>query len=621
MQPKILSALIASACFYSANGIADTSFDDMGVVFPNLPPDYTISRFSYAPDSTTGMTKIAITVLNNGKDHSVSQRPRLLLKVTTGTSITDANNVVLFNEHFTVPIGSFSSRTLSWNTPSDQISKNIFAYVDPEKDIAESNENNNEATAIRIEEDTEPYVELESTISFDVNDGYGIVEDTIGVYASTVSESEIEELLSGVIVVKDESGETLDFSGSIPLTSGVSENSFETNYSWDTPGVEAATYTVIFSVWGEVSGKMDEVSRRITLGSLADNNRPIATDDIASTIMNETVEIDVQGNDVEPDGNGFIHYISSGPEHGSVEMLRGVATYTPVDGFVGTDQFGYQMNDYSGASDWAKVSIDILPPEHGCTWIRDFEVVTSTEKTAIDGWSDFALPETGRAENAAFVQGNSNPELFDVQPFISFPSCSLYFQAKPGVTGTATVVYKILDKATEGDEYTSETRSFDITLAPETAAPTFVSTPNTLAQVNEPYSYLLEVSGDDTTLTALELPDFLTLDNGEISGTPHLEDVVAGMYKIVLVVDNGIQSARQEFLLTVEPGIATIEPNPPGPLSDDVNIDAITPEAPSGSASAESESDTETGVVQTGGSGGFNPFWLLLSLPLLRRLR
>lgn len=611
MQPKLLSVLVASACLYSANGIAETTG------FPFALPDFTITNFTYTPNLTTGFTSISLTVLNQSLESYSTQRSPLFLKMWTGTGTSKADAEVLIGSKPIEPMGNYGSRTYSWSTPTRNLSKNLYATVDPNNIIQEIVEDNNDAVAVRKDAIGTASIELESTISMDIVGGFGLVGDNIGIKLTTVADSEIKESLSGILAVTREDGSEVFVSDLLPLFNVFSATTYEASYSWDTTDLPAATYTVTYSVWGNSSGKMDEVTLKLYLESPVVNNPPIAKDDSATTMRNESVEIDLQSNDIEPDGNGFIHYISSDPTHGQVEVLRGVATYTPDEGFVGVDQFSYQMNDYSGASDWADVTVDVLPPEHGCTWIRDFEVVSSSEKTAIDGWSGYELPENGRAENAALVQGNSNPGLFELQPFISFPSCSLYFQPKPGVTGTATVVYTVLDKASNGENYTSQARTFEITLAPETALPTFFSTPPTLAQVNKPYTYAVDLSDNSATLTALELPDFLTLENGVISGTPNAGDVYVGMHKITLVVDNGVQSERQEFLLTVEPEIATSGSTPLGTLSDD----DVPNEPDNGTAGATSNNSVETGVVGTGGSGGFNPFWLLLSLPLLRRLR
>lgn len=611
MQPKLIPVLVASACLYSANGIAKTGF-------PFALPDFTISNFTYTPNLTTGNTEISLTVLNQSLESYSPQRSPLFLRMWTGTSRGDAD--IIINHKSIDPMGNYGSRTYSWTTPTHLLSKNLYATVDPSGIIQEINEDNNDAIAVSKDSIGTADIELESTITTDIVGGYAMSGDTVGITLATVAGSEFTETLSGILAVIDENGAEVFVSGLLPLFNLPEALSYQAYTSWDTSDVPAAAYTLTYSVWGETSGKMDEISEKIYIESLAENNAPIAKDDSATTTLNTSVDIDLQVNDIEPDGNGFNHYISGEPLHGEVDVLRGLATYTPDEGFVGSDQFSYQMNDYSGASDWAIVTVDVLPPEHGCTWIRDFEVIASAEKTAVDGWSDYELPESGRAENAAVVHGNSNPNMFDVQPFISFPSCSLYFQPKAGATGTATVVYTVLDKATEGEQYTSEARTFDITVAPEANLPEFLSTPITLVQLNQSYSYVVELSNNSAELTALELPDFLTLENGVISGTANDGDVSIGMHQVTLVVDDGVQSNRQQFLLTVEPAIATTASPFPDVLSDDdVVVDA--PETDGAGAGTNVDNSNESGVVETGGSGSFNLIWLLLSLPLLRRLR
>lgn len=611
MQSKLLSVLVASACLYSANGAAKTGF-------PFALPDFAISNFTYTPNLTTGNTEISLTVLNQSLESYSPQRSPLFLRMWTGTSKSDA--VIIINNKSIEPMGNYGSRTYSWTTPTDLLSKNLYATVDPSGIIQEINESNNNAVATSKDAIGTADIDLQSSISTDIVGGYAVAGETVGITLATVADSEVKEVLSGILIVSNQSGSEVFVSEKLPLFNLPEALTYQTYTAWDTSGLPAETYTLKYSVWGDSSGLLDEVSLVLNLESAVENNAPIANDDSATTTQNNSVEIDLQINDIEPDGNGFNHYISGEPMHGDVEVLRGVAIYTPDDGFVGSDQFSYQMNDYSGASDWANVTIDVLPPEFGCTWIRDFDVVSSAEKTAVDGWSDYELPESGRAENAAVVHGNSNPDMFEVQPFISFPSCSLYFQPKANVTGTATVVYTVLDKATDGEQYTSEPRTFDINVVPEADLPEFTSTPSTLVQLNQPYSYTVELSNNSAVLVALELPDFLTLENGVISGTARDSDVDVGMHQVTLVIDDGVQSNRQQFLLTVEPAIATTQSPFPDVLSDD---DAIVdaPETDGASAGSGADNSNESGVVSTGGSGSFNLIWLLLSLPLLRRLR
>jgi hypothetical protein len=92
------------------------------------------------------------------------------------------------------------------------------------------------------------------------------------------------------------------------------------------------------------------------------NNPPGASDDFAQTEMNVSVNIDVLANDSDPDGDElFVSDISIWPENGDVTIDDdGTVTYTPFDGFVGTDMFDYEVSDGNGGTDTALVTVDVI---------------------------------------------------------------------------------------------------------------------------------------------------------------------------------------------------------------------------------------------------------------------
>lgn len=92
----------------------------------------------------------------------------------------------------------------------------------------------------------------------------------------------------------------------------------------------------------------------------------------------------------------------------------------------------------------------------------------------------------------------------------------------------------------------------------ENAAPEFTSTAVTGATEGEEYTYEVTTSdadGDDITITAPTLPDWLTLtDNGDgtatLSGTPGADDV--GDHDVSLQASDGTEPVTQDFTVTVE---------------------------------------------------------------------
>ncbi len=106
----------------------------------------------------------------------------------------------------------------------------------------------------------------------------------------------------------------------------------------------------------------------VTITITAANHPPVAEDDRVSTGRDTPVEIDVLGNDSDPDGNETIAevIITTPPDAGSATVNAGKAIhFEPAAGYAGTVTLAYQLKDAAGAlSNTANVtiSIDNHPP-------------------------------------------------------------------------------------------------------------------------------------------------------------------------------------------------------------------------------------------------------------------
>jgi hypothetical protein len=93
-----------------------------------------------------------------------------------------------------------------------------------------------------------------------------------------------------------------------------------------------------------------------TTTSTSSNNPPIAIDESVTTSENTTKDITLRGFD--EDSDDLIARIISQPLNGTVGNINqstGVVTYVPNPGFIGTDQFTFEVND--GKMDGIKTGI------------------------------------------------------------------------------------------------------------------------------------------------------------------------------------------------------------------------------------------------------------------------
>ena len=94
------------------------------------------------------------------------------------------------------------------------------------------------------------------------------------------------------------------------------------------------------------------------------NNPPVAQDDTASTLEGNAVQIAVLDNDSDPDGDPLTVATITQPSNGSVSINPdGTLTYTPDEGFFGTDSFTYRASDGELLSDPAMVLVTVKQAE------------------------------------------------------------------------------------------------------------------------------------------------------------------------------------------------------------------------------------------------------------------
>jgi hypothetical protein len=86
---------------------------------------------------------------------------------------------------------------------------------------------------------------------------------------------------------------------------------------------------------------------------------PTATDDVAGTLQDTPVSLDLLANDVGEVASAS----TTPPANGSLAPNGPALVYTPAPGFVGNDGFSYTFTDPSGASTTAAVAISVTSPD------------------------------------------------------------------------------------------------------------------------------------------------------------------------------------------------------------------------------------------------------------------
>ncbi len=90
------------------------------------------------------------------------------------------------------------------------------------------------------------------------------------------------------------------------------------------------------------------------------NDPPVAVDDAASTAQGVAVTVDVLANDTDVEGDTLTVAAVSNGAHGSVAIVGGAVTYTPVETYFGSDTFTYTVSDGTD-TDIGTVTVTVTP--------------------------------------------------------------------------------------------------------------------------------------------------------------------------------------------------------------------------------------------------------------------
>ncbi len=164
---------------------------------------------------------------------------------------------------------------------------------------------------------------------------------------------------SGTLEATDPDGTPLAFSivdqpshGTVKLTDA-SKGSY--TYTPDHNYVGSDSFTFKAS-----NGRADSNAATIGITVKGVNHPPTASDGTLTTDENESASGTLKARD--PDGDQLTFSIVDEPQHGSVKLddaTTGAYTYTPSDGYSGSDSFTFKANDGHADSNVAAISITV----------------------------------------------------------------------------------------------------------------------------------------------------------------------------------------------------------------------------------------------------------------------
>ena len=164
---------------------------------------------------------------------------------------------------------------------------------------------------------------------------------------------------------------------------------------------ESTTESFIVTVDDGNGGTAQET---VTVTINGANDAPEANADSATTDEDTAITINVLANDTDPDANDSLSVVSaSDGDNGTVSIVNNELVYTPNANFNGSDTFSYTMEDSSGVSRTASVSVTVNPVADPAVLGSAEENLTETdEQQTISGVLSISDPDAG--EEAFNVQ-------------------------------------------------------------------------------------------------------------------------------------------------------------------------------------------------------------------------
>ena len=166
-------------------------------------------------------------------------------------------------------------------------------------------------------------------------------------------------------------------------------------------GTDSFTYTI-----SDGNGGTATATVSVTVNN--QNDAPVALNDTASLTEDGSVLIDVLANDTDVDlgvvdGEALSIVSSTNGSHGTTAIEDGMIRYRPAENYNGEDTFAYTMQDSSGATATASVTVDIAPAPDD-PWFEDLSAEYSIDEDSVDAKITFKIYDVETSADSLMLQ-------------------------------------------------------------------------------------------------------------------------------------------------------------------------------------------------------------------------
>jgi subtilisin-like proprotein convertase family protein len=108
------------------------------------------------------------------------------------------------------------------------------------------------------------------------------------------------------------------------------------------------------------------------------NSPPVTVADVATTVVDTPVTINVLGNDSDPDGDSLALTSVTDLQNGTATILDNAVIFTPDAGFSGTGSFTYSVSDGKGGTASGTATVTVSPGSSSQNFTNDTDVFISS---------------------------------------------------------------------------------------------------------------------------------------------------------------------------------------------------------------------------------------------------
>ena len=262
------------------------------------------------------------------------------------------------------------------------------------------------------------------------------------------------------------------------------------------------------------------------------NNPPVAVDDFYSTPVNTSVSGNVTDNDSDPDGDDLTVNTTpiTVPSHGNVTLNSdGTFTYTPTNGYTGTDTFEYEVCDDGSPSecDEAWVTITILA---GPTAVNDNASTLMNAPVDIDVLSNDTQGATALDPTSVSFVGTAPDPTTEGTFTVNGTTGLVTFTPVNGYTGQVTIDYEVCDGNSLCDDATITVQVTSVTgpTADDDFAITIIDTPVDINVLSNDTQGTAAIDPTSVSFVAGTLPDPSTVGTFTVNATTGLVTFTPG---------------------------------------------------------------------------------------------